>query len=292
MVDYRIRDLPEEETSPADGDYLVIDDVSGTELKKISRGNLLNVSDAEAEDLIDGGDSTLHYHASDRDLVNATGTVDDTRHGNRSGGALHAVVIAAGAAGFMTGSDKTKLDSVDANADVTGSNPPQAHKTSHQSGGGDAIKLDDLAAPDDNTDLDASTTKHGLLPKLGGGTTNYLRADGNWFAPTEVAFGSWTNLDSDSNPLVKDSVYLVTSDGFVTAYSTAMDAFETLSGYTDGSNPPTTLRLHEAADYGGGRSIHAFTMPVRNGDYFKVACSEIPTIHWLPFGSGECQKQT
>src|SRR5919204_5528179 len=28
-----------------------------------------------------------------------------------------------------------------------------------------AIKLDDLAAPDDNTDLNASTSKHGLLRK-------------------------------------------------------------------------------------------------------------------------------
>lgn len=60
---------------------------------------------------------------------------------------------------------------------------PTAHATSHQSGGSDAIKLDDLAAPDDNTDLDATTLKHGLLPKLGGGTTNYLRADGSWAAP-------------------------------------------------------------------------------------------------------------
>ena len=33
-------------------------------------------------------------------------------HGNQAGGALHADVIAAGAAGFMTGADKTKLDSV------------------------------------------------------------------------------------------------------------------------------------------------------------------------------------
>jgi hypothetical protein len=44
-------------------------------------------------------------------------------------------------------------------------------------------KLDDLSATDDNTDLDASTAKHGLLPKLGGGTTNFLRADGTWAAP-------------------------------------------------------------------------------------------------------------
>lgn len=46
------------------------------------------------------------------------------------------------------------------------------------------VKLDDLAATDDNIDLDASTSKHGLLLKLGGGTTNYLRADGTWAAPS------------------------------------------------------------------------------------------------------------
>lgn len=45
------------------------------------------------------------------------------------------------------------------------------------------IKLDDLGAPDDNTDLDASTTKHGLLKKLPGGTATFLRADGTFAAP-------------------------------------------------------------------------------------------------------------
>jgi hypothetical protein len=55
-----------------------------------------------------------------------------------------------------------------------------SHATSHQYGGGDAIKLDDLATPDDNTDLDATISRHGLLPKLYGGTVRYLRADGTW----------------------------------------------------------------------------------------------------------------
>lgn len=57
------------------------------------------------------------------------------------------------------------------------------HAPEHQSGGSDVIKLDDLAAPDDNTDLNATISQHGLLPKLGGGTTNFLRADGSWAAP-------------------------------------------------------------------------------------------------------------
>lgn len=50
-----------------------------------------------------------------------------------------------------------------------------------------AIKLDDLLAPDDNTDLDASTAKHGLMPKFPGGTTTFLRADGTYAAPTAQA---------------------------------------------------------------------------------------------------------
>lgn len=58
------------------------------------------------------------------------------------------------------------------------------HATQHQSGGSDSIKLDDLETPDDNTDLDATTGRHGLLPKLGGGTSNFLRADGSWAAPS------------------------------------------------------------------------------------------------------------
>lgn len=49
-------------------------------------------------------------------------------------------------------------------------------------------KLDDFGTPDDNTDLNASTTRHGLLRKLGGGTANFLRADGTWASPG----GGWS----------------------------------------------------------------------------------------------------
>lgn len=42
---------------------------------------------------------------------------------------------------------------------------PTAHAASHKSGGSDAIKLDELAAPTDVTTLNASTSAHGLAPK-------------------------------------------------------------------------------------------------------------------------------
>lgn len=72
-------------------------------------------------------------------------------------------------------------------ARLTDSRNPLAHNASHRLGGSDAIKLDDLAAPDDNTDLNASISAHGLLPKLVGNATKYLDGTGSWSAPPSGA---------------------------------------------------------------------------------------------------------
>jgi len=61
-----------------------------------------------------------------------------------------------------------------------------AHAESHKSGGADTIKLDELAAPTDNTDLDASTSTHGLLPKLSNVSTEYLNGVGAWSTPADA----------------------------------------------------------------------------------------------------------
>ena len=61
------------------------------------------------------------------------------------------------------------------------------HATAHKSGGSDAIKLDELAAPTDVTTLNATTSAHGLMQKYPGGTSNFLRADGSFAAPTAAA---------------------------------------------------------------------------------------------------------
>src|SRR4029450_328423 len=66
----------------------------------------------------------------------------------------------------VTNLDADKLDGLDSTAFALAGAAPTAHHTSHESGGSDAIKLDDLAVPDDNTDLNASTSKHGLMKKL------------------------------------------------------------------------------------------------------------------------------
>jgi len=60
----------------------------------------------------------------------------------------------------------------------------ESHASRHAAAGADAVKLDDLAAPDDNTDLNVSTSAHGLMSKLPGGGTNFFREDGTWAAPS------------------------------------------------------------------------------------------------------------
>ena len=80
------------------------------------------------------------------------------------------------------------------NGTAWGNLPAPLHAAAHQSGGADAIKLDDLAAPDDTTDLDADLTKHGPLEKLPGGTTTFLRADGAFAAPPGAAVPTGTGF--------------------------------------------------------------------------------------------------
>ena len=80
-----------------------------------------------------------------------------------------------------------------------------AHHVQHEPGGSDpvVIKLDDAAAPDDVTDLNASDTKHGLLPRLDADTNHFLRGDGTWATPPggSAGGGLLAILDEDFDDL-------------------------------------------------------------------------------------------
>jgi hypothetical protein len=92
-------------------------------------------------------------------------------------------------------------------------------------------KLDDLESPDDNTDLNATTGAHGLLPKLGGGTTNYLRADGTWAEPAGGGGGPtplWEWNGTDFSQFVGGSggsITVTKGSHVVTATATIVDEF-------------------------------------------------------------------
>jgi hypothetical protein len=103
----------------------------------------------------------------------------------------------------------------------------------------------------DISTANATTSLHGLLPKLGGGTTNFLRADGTWQAPP----GSGTISSGTTNTLPKYTAAttignsLFTDDGTTGKYTgsggfsltgSSVSGKLTLSGITSGSTIYTT----------------------------------------------------
>lgn len=73
-------------------------------------------------------------------------------------------------------------------ARLSNARTPLAHGSTHEAAGSDAIKLDDLKAPDDNADLDASTVKHGLMSK-----SDKIKLDG--MDLSDVLFGAQNLAD-------------------------------------------------------------------------------------------------
>ena len=159
-------------------------------------------------------------------------------------------------------SDATLIDTTDSRlSDVR---TPTAHKTSHQSGGGDAIQLDNLAAPDDNTDLDATTSLHGLLPKLGGGIVNFLRADGTW-----AAAGAASMVGVQVYYVGKHGNDSNDGKGIGSAFLTFGAAVAAVNTQTPSSSNPFAIVCED-----GGRYTEDVTMPVHTA-------LEVPGIELL-----------
>jgi hypothetical protein len=190
-------------------------------LNSIDGGGTYHLSSTDYTDLTDAGDSSLHYHSSDRNRSNHSGTqarstisdfahkathesgggddaikLDDlsapddntdlnastSKHGllikavAPASGVLNVVGIANGETAF---SNKGILDSTNP-TDLGTSAPGTSLVVARRDHVHTLPKLDDLAAPDDNTDLNVSTTKHGLCPKAPNVLTQFLRGDGTW----------------------------------------------------------------------------------------------------------------
>lgn len=161
-----------------------------------------------------------------------------------------------------------------------------AHASTHQSGGSDAIKLDDLAAPDDNTDLDATTSVHGLLPKLGGGTTNFLRADGSWAAPpsgsvggadTNVQFNNAGAFDGDAEFTWDTSTKALRITGTVNCIKSGAGANNTYYGVNAGSANAGAVRNviigDSAAPTGGSSFEDNVVMGYQAGNGLGAGCA-------------------
>lgn len=170
---YEIENLSEKTTPIAADLVQIADSADGNNHKKVQLDNLHKALNG----IVPAGGTT------DQVLKKDSGSDYDYSWQDEEGGPVDAHDLGGSSHNADTLSNLNSKISDATLDDSSDPRDPNSHNISHQSGGGDAIKLDDLAAPDDNTDLDASTSKHGLLPKLGGGTTNFLRADGSWAAP-------------------------------------------------------------------------------------------------------------
>lgn len=89
----------------------------------------------------------------------------------------------------VTFPDSTGLVVYDTDSRLSNARTPTAHKTTHQSGGSDAIPLDTLAATTDITTLNSTTSTHGLLPKLSGTATEFLNGSGAFSVPAGTGTG-------------------------------------------------------------------------------------------------------
>jgi hypothetical protein len=125
-----------------------------------------------------------------------------------------------------------------------------------QSGGAQAIKLDDLAAPDDNTDLNVSTSKHGLAPKLPNDATKFL--DGTGAYSTPAGGGSFSVLDVPG--LIgwwdaSDAASITSSGGAVSQWNDKSgNGFHVVQA-TAGNKPTTgtrTINSLNVLDFDGG----------------------------------------
>jgi hypothetical protein len=98
------------------------------------------------------------------------------------------------------------------------------HNTTHQNGGSDSIKLDDLSTPDDNTDLNATITHHGLLPKLPNNSNQFLNGVGSWTTVSGATSsgGGHTIQDEGVNQTQRTNLNFI-GDGVIVTDDSAND---------------------------------------------------------------------
>lgn len=151
-------------TNDPGSDVVGTDDLTVTQIgagspRGAGAGLTLNVNDLD----VVAGDASIVVNANDI-VVGVLQT--DAMHGVRGGGTQHANAIAAGAAGFMTGADKTKLDNIDTGATAT--TPQQEAVTTENISGTDTALTDTL----NNTPFSAASVVlflNGVMQKQGAG---------------------------------------------------------------------------------------------------------------------------
>ena len=167
-------------------------------------------------------------------------------------------------------------------AAVTGV-PPSAHATTHKSGGSDAIALDTLAAPTDVTTLNATASAHGLLPKLAGNTTTFLRGDGQWVSPTGAGdvTGPATSVADNLASFTNTTGKAIKDSGIATANVVLKDAANVFTkAYAIGSHAisiQAALPLQSFVETGGAVDAKMWRVYATGGRFFIDCTNDAET---------------
>jgi hypothetical protein len=195
---------------------------------------------------------------------------------------------------------KTAYANVDANGfRVTGLGVPTSASDAARLDSITGTKLDDLTTPDDNTDLNFSTTKHGLCPK-GTNLGYFLKDDGTWAATTvyrtavasnniRKAMDGVGNVSNAGPTLVQTifipanynagSVFRITFE-LVSATGTNISAYLTLNGGTVGAIHTTaetyfvTISQDLALSGGGSLGLWIYSNGTGYERNFRVYCDD------------------
>lgn len=110
----------------------------------LTHKNGANEHHAQSHNVASHSDTTVTGAELDADHSKLGGIEADAKD-DQTGAEIKTLYEGEADTNEFSDAEKTKLGTVDSNADVTGSNPPQAHEASHESGGGDELDFDQLA---------------------------------------------------------------------------------------------------------------------------------------------------
>jgi hypothetical protein len=109
-----------------------------------------------------------------------------------------------------------------------------------------STKLDDLSTPDDNTDLNATSSAHGLLMKLSNSLTQFLNGQGSWTVPDHASLGS---VGTNSHSTIDSHLSSTSNPHSVTAAQAG--AAPTAKGVTNGDSHDHSGGDGAQIDHGG-----------------------------------------
>lgn len=109
----------------------------------------------------------------------------------------------------------------------------------------------------------------------------------SWINTPSTQLGAWDATKTNN------TVYQAATDGFIMGWANGggySGATNVLNVYSDGSNPPTTVRA-AAAEVQEGSAGHTtyIIAPIRKGDFYKISIggsgASVGGIMWLPVGN-------